>query len=54
MLPNQQNEPGLDHYQARHYTDWNRHITLAMLAAAYLAVTREQEAEKGDTHPPPN
>jgi hypothetical protein len=31
---------------------WYRHITLAMLAAAYLAVTRDQEEKKGDTHPP--
>ncbi len=42
------NEAGLDHYQVRHYQAWYRHITLAMLAAAYLAVTRHQEAKKGD------
>jgi SRSO17 transposase len=45
------NEAGLDHYQARHYTAWYRHITLAMLAAAYLAVTRAHEAKKGDPLP---
>ena len=45
------NEAGLDHYQIRHYTAWYRHITLAMLATAYLAVTRYQETKKG--HPPP-
>lgn len=45
------NEAGLDHYQARHYTAWYRHVTLAMLAAAYLAVTRHQEAKKGDPDP---
>lgn len=28
---------------------WYRHITLAMFAAAYLAVTRDQEEKKGDT-----
>jgi len=33
------NEVGLDHYQVRRYDAWYRHITLAMLAAAYLAVT---------------
>jgi SRSO17 transposase len=33
------NETGLDQYQVRRYDSWHRHITLAMLAAAYLAVT---------------
>jgi SRSO17 transposase len=33
------NETGLDHYQVRRYDAWHRHITLAMIAAAYLAVT---------------
>lgn len=33
------NEVGLDHYQVRRYDAWYRHITLAMLAAAFLAVT---------------
>ena len=33
------NETGLDHYQVRRYGAWHRHITLAMLAHAYLAVT---------------
>jgi SRSO17 transposase len=33
------NETGLDHYQVRRYGAWHRHVTLAMLAAAYLAVT---------------
>lgn len=28
---------GLDHYQVRHWTAWHRHITLAMLALAFLA-----------------
>ncbi|MCX5096494.1 hypothetical protein OOK36_48770 [Streptomyces sp. NBC_00365] len=27
---------GLDHYQVRHLTSWHRHITLAMLALAFL------------------
>jgi SRSO17 transposase len=33
------NETGLDQYQVRRYDSWHRHVTLAMLAAAYLAVT---------------
>jgi SRSO17 transposase len=33
------NEAGLDHYQVRTYRAWYRHITLAMLAHAFLAVT---------------
>jgi hypothetical protein len=33
------NETGLDHYQVRRYDSWYRHITLCMLAAAFLAVT---------------
>jgi SRSO17 transposase len=32
-------EVGLDDYQVRRYGAWYRHITLAMLAHAYLAVT---------------
>jgi len=31
------NEAGLDHYQARHYQAWYRHITLSMAAHACLA-----------------
>jgi len=33
-------EAGMDHYQVRKWTPWYRHITLAMLAQAFLAVTR--------------
>lgn len=32
------NEVGLDHYQVRLYPAWYRHMTLAMLAHAFLAV----------------
>jgi SRSO17 transposase len=32
-------EVGLDQYQVRHYDAWYRHVTLAMLAHTYLAVT---------------
>jgi SRSO17 transposase len=45
------NEAGLDQYQVRDYRAWYAHITLAMLAAAYLAATRAHEAEKGDLQP---
>ncbi|WP_254453746.1 IS701 family transposase [Siccirubricoccus sp. G192] len=34
-------EVGLDHYEVRSWTGWHRHITLAMLAHAYLAVLRQ-------------
>jgi len=42
------NEVGLDHYEVRHWTAWHRHITLALWALAFLAVTAAQAAE-----PPP-
>jgi len=32
-------EAGLDHYQVRKYRAWYRHVTLSMLAHAFLAVT---------------
>ncbi len=33
-------ETGLDEYEVRSWTGWHRHITLAMLAHAYLTVVR--------------
>jgi SRSO17 transposase len=39
-------EVGLDHYQVRRYDAWYRHITLAMIAHAFLTATRA-DAEKG-------
>ena len=33
-------EVGLDQYEVRSWTGWHRHITLAMLAHAYLAAVR--------------
>ena len=33
-------ETGLDHYQVRRYQAWYRHVTLSMLAQAFLAVQR--------------
>ena len=37
------NDTGLDHYQVRRYDAWYRHITLSMLAAAFLAITAHTE-----------
>ena len=37
-------EVGLDEYQVRLWVGWYRHITLAMLAHAFLAVTRSYAA----------
>jgi SRSO17 transposase len=37
------NEVGLDHYQVREYGAWYRHITLAMLAHTFLAVTARNQ-----------
>lgn len=42
-------EVGLDEYEVRRWTGWYRHITLAMLAQAYLAVTRYYAAEREQT-----
>ena len=38
-------EVGLDQYEVRRWDGWYRHITLAMLALAYLAVIRHQAME---------
>src|SRR5690349_18846938 len=46
------NEAGLDHYQVRTFRAWYAHITLAMLAAGYLAVTRAHEHNKADSDRP--
>ena len=35
-------EVGLDEYEVRHWPGWYRHITLSMLALAFLSVTRCQ------------
>jgi SRSO17 transposase len=37
-------EVGLDHYEVRRWAGWYRHITLALLAHAYLVVTRARAA----------
>ncbi|MEY2249364.1 IS701 family transposase [Streptomyces sp. BF23-18] len=41
------NECGLDQYEVRRYTGWMRHVTLAMLAHAFLAVMAADAAAKG-------
>jgi len=45
-------EVGLDHYEVRRWPGWYRHITLALLAHAYLTVTRAAAVEKGDLKQP--
>ena len=43
-------EVGLDQYEVRSWAGWHRHVTLCLLAHAFLAVTRaaaNAEAEKG-------
>jgi SRSO17 transposase len=54
------NEVGLDHYQVRLWHAWYRHVTLAMLAHAWLAVTAAisrsapaAERDPPDTSPEP-
>lgn len=46
---------GLDHYEVRKWNAWYRHITLALLAHAYLEVTRRNanriEDKKGEHAP---
>jgi SRSO17 transposase len=42
------NEAGLDDYQVRSYRAWYAHITLSMLALAWLAATRAEAGAKGD------
>ncbi|GAA3167131.1 hypothetical protein GCM10020001_110850 [Nonomuraea salmonea] len=43
---------GLDHYQVRTWTAWHRHITLAMLALAFLADLAALQPPCGDEHIP--
>ena len=38
-------EVGLDQYQVRKWVSWYRHITLALLAHAFLAVVRANVAD---------
>jgi SRSO17 transposase len=45
---------GLDHYEVRHWIGWYRHVTLAMLALAFLTVLRHdaQHTEQKKTASP--
>jgi SRSO17 transposase len=40
-------QAGLDHYEVRRYQAWYRHVTLAMLALAFLAVMRTRAMSVG-------
>jgi len=40
-------ECGLDEYEVRGWTAWHRHVTLSMLAHAFLAVVRATERKRG-------
>ena len=39
-------EVGLGHYEVRRWDSWYRHVTLALLAHAFLTVTRAAAAER--------
>jgi len=39
-------EAGLDEYEARYWHSWHRHITLSMMARAWLASMRQPGGEK--------
>jgi SRSO17 transposase len=41
-------EVGLDHYQVRQYPAWYRHVTLAMVALAFLAAARARLPDADD------
>ena len=45
------NEVGLDNYQVRTWDAWHRHITLAMLAHTFLAVTAHKTKKGGANKP---
>jgi SRSO17 transposase len=45
-------ETGLDHYEVRYWQSWYRHITLSMMAHAWLAsIRRKHTQEKGAPNP---
>ena len=43
------NEAGLDHYQVRDYTAWYRHMTLSMIALAFLTIIKNTEEKRGSS-----
>jgi SRSO17 transposase len=45
-------ETGLDHYEVRYWHSWYRHITLSLMAHAWLAAIRlKHTQEKGGMNP---
>ena len=46
-LRSAKSEAGLDHYQVRSWRAWYAHITLSMLALAWLAASRAQAEKRG-------
>jgi SRSO17 transposase len=44
-------EVGMDHYEVRKWDAWHRHITLSLLAHAFLAVTRHKAAVEEEGSP---
>ena len=44
-------EVGLDHYEVRRWDSWHRHITLSLLAHAFLVVTRHKAAIEEEESP---
>ncbi|GAA2119317.1 hypothetical protein [Streptomyces synnematoformans] len=43
---------GMDDYEVRHFHGWYRHLTLAQLAAAFLAVQAAAERRDAQADPP--
>jgi SRSO17 transposase len=43
---------GLDAYQVRKWDPWHRHVTISMLAHAFLAVTRAGLGKEPSPAPP--
>ena len=43
-----QGEVGLDQYEVQRWDGWYRHITLAMLAHAYLTAVKHRAMEQGE------
>ena len=52
-LEESKGETGLDEYEVRYWCSWHRHITLSMMAHAWLASvrSRERRAEAGEKDP---
>ena len=51
LIEESKGETGLDEYEVRHWHSWYRHITLSMMALAWLVSLRCKEAEKGAPDP---